>query len=108
MCLYRHIIDIYAVLCLYRNSKRCFKIHRQHIGQKLKASRKDKNISQTEAGRLIGVSHAVISKIECGKYTGSLKIYEKYISSMGYYLSIESERPQMPEFESLSELFADE
>ncbi|MCP3673713.1 MAG: helix-turn-helix transcriptional regulator [Gammaproteobacteria bacterium] len=83
-------------------------MHRQHIGQKLKASRKGKKMSQTEAGRSIGVSHAVISKIETGKYTGSLKIYEKYITSMGYFLTIESELPQMPEFESLSKLFSDE
>lgn len=83
-------------------------IYRQHIGQTLKASRKDRKMSQTEAGKIIGVSHAVISKIESGKFTGSLKIYEKYITSMGYFLTIESELPQMPEFESLNELFTNE
>ena len=48
-------------------------LDRERIGLKLKAARKEKKLSQTEAGKRIGVDHSVISKIETGRYTGSLK-----------------------------------
>ena len=83
-------------------------LYRERIGFKLKTTRKERKLSQSEAGKRIGVDHSVISKIETGRYTGSLKIYESYLSSLGYVLSIETEEPQQTDFDSLSELFNDD
>lgn len=83
-------------------------IFREKIGIQLKAARKEKKLSQTEAGKLIGVDHAKISKIESGHFTGSLKTYEKYITALGFHLAINREGPQMPDYDSIHEMFNDE
>ena len=83
-------------------------LYREKIGLKLKTTRRERKLSQTEAGKCIGVDHSVISKIETGRYTGSLKVYERYLSSLGYVLSIETEVPQQTDFDTLSELFDDD
>jgi len=83
-------------------------LYREKIGSQLKAVRKDKKMSQSEAANCIGIDRSLVSKIETGKYTGSLKIYERYLASMGYVLTVESEKPQQPDFETLSEFFKDD
>jgi len=83
-------------------------LYRERIGLKLKTTRKERKLSQSEAGKRIGVDHSVISKIETGRYTGSLKVYERYLSSLGYVLSIETEKPQQTDFDTLRELFDDD
>ena len=83
-------------------------LYREKIGSQLKATRKDKKMSQSEAADCIGIDRSLVSKIETGKYTGSLKIYERYLASMGYVLTIETEVPQQTDFETLSELFKDD
>ena len=83
-------------------------LYRERIGFKLKTARKERKLSQTEAGKRIGVDHSVISKIETGRYTGSLKTYENYLASLGYVLTIETEEPQQTDFDTLSELFNDD
>lgn len=83
-------------------------IYREKIGLTLKARRKERKLSQTAAGRCAGIDHSVVSRIETGRYTGSLKTYERYLTSLGYVLTIQTEEPQQADFESLSELFDDE
>ena len=83
-------------------------LYREKIGSQLKAARKDKKMSQSEAADCIGIDRSLVSKIETGKYTGTLKIYERYLASMGYVLTVETEHPQQTELETLSELFKDD
>lgn len=83
-------------------------LYREKIGSKLREVRKDKKLSQVEAAKQVGIDRSIVSKIETGRYTGSLKIYERYLTSMGYVLSIEAEEPQMTDFDTLSELFNDD
>lgn len=82
-------------------------IYREKIGSLLKLARKEKKLSQTEAGKLVGVDHTKISKIESGHFTGSLKTYEKYITTMGFHLTINREGPQMPDYDDINEMFDD-
>ena len=83
-------------------------LYRERIGLKLKTAHKEKKNSQTVVGKRIGVDHSVISKIEMGRFTGSLKTYENYLTSLSYVLSLEIEEPQQTDFDTLSELFNDE
>jgi len=80
-------------------------LYREKIGLQLKTTRKGKKMSQSEAADCIGIDRSLVSKIETGQYTGSLKIYERYLASMGYVLTVETEEPQLTDFESLSEIF---
>jgi DNA-binding XRE family transcriptional regulator len=83
-------------------------LYREKIGLQLQAARKEKKMSQSEAANCIGIDRSIVSKIETGRYTGSLKIYERYLASMGYVLSVETEEPQQTDFDTLSELFKDD
>jgi len=83
-------------------------LYRKKIGLRLKTARKDKKISQSQAAESSGIDRSIVSKIETGQYTGSLKTYERYLASMGYVLSVETEEPQQTDFDTLSELFKDD
>ncbi len=83
-------------------------LYREKIGVQLKAVRKDKKMSQSEAADCIGIDRSIVSRIETGRYTGSLKIYERYLALMGYVLTVETEEPQQTDFDTLSELFKDD
>ena len=83
-------------------------LYREKIGLQLKTERKSKKMSQSEAADCVGIDRSIVSKIETGRYTGSLKIYERYLASMGYVLSVETETPQQTDFDTLSELFNDD
>lgn len=83
-------------------------LYREKIGLQLKATRKDKKVSQSEAVNYVGIDRSVVSEIETGQYTGSLKIYERYLASMGYVLAIETEEPKRTDFDTLIELFKDD
>ncbi|MEY8210799.1 MAG: helix-turn-helix transcriptional regulator [Gammaproteobacteria bacterium] len=83
-------------------------LYRVKIGLQLKATRKDKKMSQSEAADCLGIDRSLVSKIETGRYTGSLKIYERYLASMGYVLAIETETPQQVDFDTLNEMFKDD
>jgi len=83
-------------------------LYREIIGLQLKATRKGKKMSQSEAADCIGIDRSIVSKIETGQYMGTLKIYERYLASMGYTLTLQPERPQQTDFDTLSELFKDD
>ena len=83
-------------------------LYREKIGLRLKAARKDRRMSQSEAADSIGIDRSIVSKIETGRYTGSLKTYERYLASLGYVLTIETEEPQQTDFDTLREIFNDD
>lgn len=83
-------------------------LYREKIGLQLKATRKDKKLSQSEAADNVGIDRSIVSKIETGQYTGTLKIYERYLASMGYVLAVETEEPQQTDLDALSEIFKDD
>lgn len=84
------------------------KTPREAIGDLLRVERKKRQCSQLDVANAIGTDRSVISKIENGVYNGTLKVYERYIAYMGFYLSIEKSVPQKPQFEDLEELFPDD
>ncbi len=83
-------------------------LSREKIGLRLKAARKERRISQSKAAEGIGIDRSIVSKIETGRYTGSLKTYERYLASLGYVLTIKTEEPQQTDFDTLGEIFNDD
>ena len=53
------------------------------IGEKLKAWRLERYLSQEEAAREIGISHATISLLEGGSRSPQYKTWRKLAAAMG-------------------------
>jgi len=75
----------------------------QQLGNRLRAERKKKKLSQTEAGKSAGVSRQDISEIENGQFRGGILKAQDYAMSLGFTLSLELKR--RPELSELEELF---
>ncbi|MDM8569124.1 helix-turn-helix transcriptional regulator [Thiotrichales bacterium HSG1] len=84
------------------------KTPREVIGDLLRVERKRRRYSQVDVADAINTDRSVISKIENGVYNGTLKVYERYITHMGFHLCIEKSVPQRPQFEDLKDLFPDD
>ncbi|RKZ35722.1 MAG: hypothetical protein DRQ49_18940 [Gammaproteobacteria bacterium] len=84
------------------------KTPREAIGDLLRVERKRRQCSQVDVANAIGTDRSIISRIENGVYNGTLKVYERYITHMGFHLSIEKTVPQRPQFEDLKDLFPDD
>lgn len=67
--------------------------------------RKQLNKTQKEIAAECSVNKAVISQIENGKFTGSLKVYERYINVLGLELMVTPITNKIPDFDELDKLF---
>ena len=78
---------------------------KEYIGASLRAARKNGNYTQADVAAKISCDRAIISKMENGKYQGSLLLLERYINLMGFDLTITpinySSRPSLDDLESL-------
>lgn len=74
----------------------------EQLGKTLRAERKKRNLSQSDAGELAGLARREISEIENGKFKGSILKVQNYAMSLGLSLSLEiKRRPQLSELEEL-------
>ena len=80
----------------------------ENIGLQLKNERRRLGLTQSQAGERAGIDHSVVSRIERGRYTGSLKGYRRYLSSLGFQLSVEKITPARPRLDELREMFDDD
>lgn len=76
------------------------------IGTKCRERRKAKGWTQTTASSRAGVHRTVISEIENGVYTGSLKSLILYLTALELILSVQS--VGLPQLDELETLFDDE
>jgi transcriptional regulator with XRE-family HTH domain len=74
------------------------------IAQKRKVLKKTQQVLATETK----VNKAVISQIENGKFTGSLKVYERCLNGVGLELKVVDIESKIPDFDDLEELFKDD
>ena len=65
-------------------------IHAYHIGEAIKAARKEKNMTQQELGDLMGVKKAQVSRIESG-HTFNLATVTRAFKAMGLHVNLEIE-----------------
>lgn len=64
------------------------------IGEKIKESRKEKNLSQTTLSDKVGITRQTLSKLENGE-TGkiSLQVFVKVLEALDQELYIEDKKP---------------
>ncbi|WP_415913424.1 helix-turn-helix domain-containing protein [Neptuniibacter sp. QD37_11] len=81
---------------------------RVKIGKLLAAKRKELKMGQKDASERTGLDVSVISKIETGKFRGSIRILEAYLEILGFELSIQPKVHVLPDFDDIEELFKDD
>ncbi|PKH88131.1 transcriptional regulator [Colwellia sp. Bg11-28] len=70
--------------------------------------RKELGKTQKALSEETGVHKSIISLIENGKFTGSLRVYERYINGLGLELSVSPIRNRIPDFDDLQDFFKDD
>lgn len=65
-------------------------IQAYHIGEAIKAARKEKNMTQQELGELMGVKKAQVSRIENGQ-TFNLSTVARAFKALGLHVNLEVE-----------------
>jgi transcriptional regulator with XRE-family HTH domain len=74
----------------------------QAIGAKCQEKRKAKGWTQATAASRAGIHRTVISQIENGQYSGSLKALTLYLNAIELMLTVQSAGlPQLDELEAL-------
>lgn len=101
-------LNLFCVVCDYiftLSRLSIITMSKESIGHSLREQRKKHNYSQAVVGKLLSCDRAIISKMENGKYQGSLLLLERYISLMGFELTVtpinRSNRPTLDNLENL-------
>ncbi len=76
---------------------------RESIGNQLMAERKRRYLSQSDIASKLKVDRSQISRIENGRYQGSLQLLERYLTLMGLELTATpiNRRPTLNELDSI-------
>lgn len=64
-------------------------VSEQNLGYLLKDARKKRNLTQSEAGRLVGLEQAVISRIEQGRHALRVDTLFRLLSALDYELLLQ-------------------
>lgn len=78
----------------------------QEIGRVCSEQRKEKGWTQEEAAIKANLARPVISMIERGRFTGSLKSLVAYLSVLGLELNVQ--KTHIPQFGQLEDIFNDD
>jgi len=76
-------------------------------GKVIRKKRKELGKTQRQLADEIYINRSIISQIENGKFTGSLRSYEKYVNSLGLELVVVPIKSKIPDFDSLQNMFED-
>jgi len=76
------------------------------IGKQCAEQRKAKGWTQADAAIRANLARPVISMIERGRFTGSLKSLVAYLSVLGLVLNVN--KTNIPQFEQLENIFNDD
>jgi len=77
-------------------------------GEIIRKRRKELGKTQRQLADEVYVNRSIISQIENGKFTGSLRSYEKYVNSLGLELVVAPIKSKIPDFDSLQNMFEDD
>ena len=83
-------------------------LNRASNGEIIKQRRKELGKTQRQLADEIYVNRAIISQIENGKFTGSLKSYEKCLNGLGLELVVAPIKSKIPDFDNLQDMFKDD
>ena len=78
------------------------------IGHQLRDVRKKRDHKQADIAKAIHCDRAVISRIENGRYQGSLQQLERYINFLGFELSISPLTSTRPTLDNMEGIYDDE
>jgi predicted transcriptional regulator len=78
------------------------------IGINAVQKRKALSKSQIDMANITGIKQSVISRIEGGKFDGSLKIINKYLGALGLKLTVSPIEDDIPDFDDLDSFFKDD
>ncbi|UTW03086.1 helix-turn-helix transcriptional regulator [Amphritea atlantica] len=81
---------------------------RKAIGKQLSEARKQKGLTQKHMSDLSGLDQAIISKIENGRFNGSLRIFENYLYALDFELDISPKKIVLPRFNEIEELYGED
>ena len=82
--------------------------NRDYNGATIKQRRKELGKTQLQLADEIYVNRAIISQIENGKFTGSLKSYEKCLNGLGLELIVKPIKNKIPDFDDLQGIFEED
>lgn len=77
-------------------------------GEIISKRRKELMKTQKELADETKVNKAVISQIENGRFSGSLKVYERCINGLGLELMVAPIKSKIPDFDDLQDMFKDD
>jgi transcriptional regulator with XRE-family HTH domain len=81
---------------------------RTTIGLQLKAERKKQKLRQLDAAEKLSCDRAVLSRIENGRFQGSLQMYERYLNLLGFELTISPIAALRPTLDNMEGLYDDD
>lgn len=77
-------------------------------GKVIANKRKELKKTQREMADETHVNKAIISQIENGKFTGSLRVYELYINGLKLELKVIPIKSRIPDFDDLQDFFKED
>lgn len=93
-------------MCIYTHSGHV--VSRATIGLQLKIERKKQKFSQLDAAEKLSCDRAVLSRIENGRFQGSLQIYERYLNLLRFELTISPIAPSRPSLDNMEGIYDDD
>ncbi|UTW02809.1 helix-turn-helix transcriptional regulator [Amphritea atlantica] len=81
---------------------------RKVIGKQLSKARKEKGFTQSQISESSGLDQAIISKIENGRFNGSLRIFEDYLDALDFELDISPKKRVLPRFDEIEGLYGED
>lgn len=73
-----------------------------------KPARNDMRLTQVQVSKLTRINKTTISEIENGRFTGSFDIFERLLNAVDLQFEVVEKTHQLPSWDEIEELFADE
>ncbi|MDU0352519.1 helix-turn-helix transcriptional regulator [Paraglaciecola aquimarina] len=80
---------------------------RVSIGSQLQTNRTARHLTQTDIAKKLNCDRAAISRIENGKYQGSLQLLERYLNLLGLELFAAPIKPERPTLDNMDGIYDD-
>lgn len=75
------------------------------MGKLIAQTRKDLGCTQQQIAERTGIVKTTLSKIENGRFTGSIDIFERYLEAVGLQIQLEPRHHTLPKWDEIDALF---
>ena len=83
-------------------------LNKKKIGETLSNARKSKGLTQRDIAARIKVSTTTISRIESGRFSGSISSLYYYANFLGYEITLVTMSTELPDWHELDTMFNDD